>query len=129
VSRSYVAALAASALLLAGCAREPDADARRVAERMLDAASRGDGAAACAALSPAARSEVEKSSGTSCARAILEEDLGGGAVRDVHVFNDAAQVELGAGTVFLSRFDDGWRVTAAGCAPVEARPYDCAIEG
>ena len=34
-------------------------------------------------------------------------------------------------TVFLALFDDGWRVTAAGCTRLAgpAEPYDCDVEG
>jgi hypothetical protein len=39
-----------------------------------------------------------------------------------------AIVELDADTVFLARFDAGWRVTAAHCAPRVNAPYDCQIK-
>ena len=45
----------------------------------------------------------------------------------VEVFDSMAQVRVGADTVFLSRYDGGWRVVAAACTPVPGRPYDCSI--
>ena len=32
-------------------------------------------------------------------------------------------------TVFLLRFPDGWRVSAAGCTPQGEAPYDCEVQG
>lgn len=119
---------AACTLLLAGCAGAQDDPARAAAERLLIAAGRADGAAACDTLAPATRTELEETSGKPCARAVLEEDLGAedGPSR-VTVFDGMAQVVRGSQTVFLSRFDDQWLVVAAACTPVASRPYDCSI--
>jgi hypothetical protein len=38
-------------------------------------------------------------------------------------------VRLDKDVVFLARYDDGWRVTAAGCVPRPGRPFDCTIKG
>ena len=49
---------------------------------------------------------------------------------EIDVYGRDAMVRWGGSTLFLARFDDGWRVTAAGCAPRgEDLPYDCAVEG
>lgn len=48
----------------------------------------------------------------------------------VDVYGRDAMVRWGGATLFLARFDDGWRVTAAGCEPRgKDLPYDCTIEG
>lgn len=94
----------------------------------LDAVGSGDGAAACAALAPAVRTELADSSGKACEEAILEERLGdaSGPV-EVAVFDTTAQAAVGAETVFLSRYDGQWLVIAAACTPVPDRPYDCTV--
>jgi hypothetical protein len=39
-----------------------------------------------------------------------------------------AKVGDGADRLFLSRYDVGWRVVAAGCSPTTTdRPYDCSV--
>ena len=55
-----------------------------------------------------------------------------GAGSSVTVAGHSAQVRYADDTVFLARFDDGWRVTAAGCERVssdDAVPYDCVVDG
>ena len=114
--------------LLAGCAGTQDGPAASAARALLEAAHDGNGSAACDLLAPAARSELEQTSGKPCAEAVLEEDLGDGAgPARIEVFDTAAQVVVGADTVFLSRFDGNWLVIAAACTPVPGRPYDCSI--
>ena len=49
----------------------------------------------------------------------------------VDVAGRSARIALGDEVLFLSRFDDGWRVLAAGCRRTSddaARPYDCDVE-
>lgn len=129
--RAGIAALLAAVLPLTGCASSQDEAARATAGDFRAAVAAGDGAAACTLLSPRARAELEQSASAPCARAVLEEDLPTtGAVGDVRVFGTMARVGSGVGTVFLSRFDAGWRVVAAGCAPTSPdHPYDCRVEG
>jgi hypothetical protein len=43
------------------------------------------------------------------------------------VWSNQARVRAGTDTVFLTRWGDGWRVTAAGCEPRDDGPYDCDI--
>ena len=115
-------------LLLSGCAGTQDEPAGSAARGLLAATHDGDGAAACDLLAPAARSELEQSSGKPCETAILEEDLGDGSGDlQVAVYDTAAQVRTGTDTVFLSRFDGEWLVIGAACTRVPDRPYDCSI--
>jgi hypothetical protein len=114
--------------LLAGCGGTQDAAVAEASTSLLEAVDQGDGAAACALLAPAVRTEIEDTSGTSCDRAILDEPLSGatGPAR-VEVFDLSAQAVIGSETLFLSRFDGDWLVIAAGCTPVPDKPYDCSI--
>jgi hypothetical protein len=50
-------------------------------------------------------------------------------VSSVAVYGLQAEVILSGDTVFLSRFEDGWRVIAAGCTPQEGKPFDCLVKG
>ena len=123
-----VAAAASVVLLAGGCSGTQDAPAARAAEQLVAAVDSGDGAAACDLLAPATRSELESTSGSPCAEAVLEEDLGPpSTAARTQVFDTMAQVVVGTETLFLSRFDGEWRVTAAACTPVPGGPYDCSI--
>ncbi|WP_081237270.1 hypothetical protein [Streptomyces viridosporus] len=96
-------------------------------ERALDAGQR---ARLCAALAPSTREELEQAAKSRCEQAIGEQDLPrAGAVRSVDVYGDQARVVLEHDTVFMARFPDGWKVTAAGCRPRPQQPYQCEIEG
>src|SRR4051812_25118574 len=110
--------LAAVAVLAAGgCGTvdERGAAAAAVAGRMLTAVDAKDGPGACTLLAPRTASELEQSAGSSCARAILEEDLPKpGAVTATQAYGQWAQVRLRTDTVFLGMFPGGWRVVAAG---------------
>ena len=68
-----------------------------------------------------------------CAQALAEAGLApAGEGSSVTVAGHSAQVRYADDTVFLARFDDGWRVTAAGCERVssdDAVPYDCVVDG
>jgi hypothetical protein len=90
----------------------------------------GDGDAACALLAPATRSELEQSAGKPCPDALIEEHLP--QVDEpvaVDVFGTAGEVRYDAEAAFLARYDDGWRVVAAGCTPQPPHPYDCKVTG
>lgn len=88
-----------------------------------------DGEAACALLAPATREALERDARAACGTALLDEDLPVGGEPEPQVFGTAAQVRTAADTIFLGLFDDGWRVTAAGCAAAGDKPYECAVEG
>ncbi|MCX5269381.1 hypothetical protein [Streptomyces sp. NBC_00199] len=98
--------------------------------RFEQALAAGQDAYLCAALAPSTREEVEQAAKGRCERAIGGEDLpAAGTVRRVDVFGDQARVVLEDDTLFLARFPDGWKVTAAGCQPRPQQPYQCAIKG
>lgn len=119
----------AGAGALTSCAANGEGDVSSVAEQLLFAASQGQGTTACALLAPGAVQELEDVSGRSCEQAVLEQGLGtpGEPIR-VEVFDTMAQVRFDGDTVFLSRFDGAWLVTAAACRPEPRRPYDCGIQ-
>lgn len=114
---------------LSSCAGTQDTAAGDAAQSFLTAVEQEDGERACELMAPAARSELESSSGDACAQAVLEEDLSGAsAPAEVAVFDTMAQVRLEEETVFLSRFDGEWLVVGAACTPRPGRPYDCTIQ-
>lgn len=101
-----------------------------VAGQFSDAVEAGNGEAACALLAPATRASLERDAQAPCGDALLDEELPpAGDDPEPQVFGTSAQVRSRTDTVFLGLFDDGWRVTAAGCAAAGDRPYECAVEG
>lgn len=124
-------ATAVGAATLSGCSAQGDAEAdpAGAAAVRFSAAAGSDATTACGLLAPATASELEKSSGT-CSRGLADADLPpGGRVREVEVYGLDAMVRLDGDTIFLARFANGWRVTAAGCTPQGDGPYDCDIKG
>ncbi|MDQ4110089.1 MAG: hypothetical protein M3306_03160 [Actinomycetota bacterium] len=121
--------VAAAVVLLGGCGATDDAPAER-AEHFHQALADGDAAGACDDLAEETRTSLEQQEGKPCDQAITSQDLSADLDRvETEVYGSMAQVRLGDETVFLSRFDDGWRVTAAGCQPTSGdRPHDCALE-
>jgi hypothetical protein len=119
-------------LLLAGCGVDVEREQAAAAADAFAGDVFGDPQAACGLLAPRTAQSLEKD-GKPCARALTQEDLPTpGARTAVYVAGHSAQVRYADDTVFLSLFDGGWRVTAAGCVratPDPAVPYDCAIEG
>jgi hypothetical protein len=132
-STRYAAGAAVCVLLtLTACAGQgsvEDGPAARTAERFAQSVAT-DTATACDLLAPQTRSELE-SEGGGCAEALPQRDVPeeAGSVREVKVYGKDAVAYLERDTVFLARFDDGWRVTAAGCTPDGERPYDCDVKG
>lgn len=127
-----VSLVLAGALAVAGCGSTSgrESAALAVTEKFLDAASAGDGAAACAMLAPDTIGELERSSGEPCADAVLDEELPEpGPATDTAVYGQWARVKLDDQAVFLAMFPGGWRVVAAGCHPRGDRPYDCDVDG
>lgn len=116
-------------LVPTGCGSGQDGAAASAALDLASAVGDRRGDDACRLLAPAARTELEDSSGKPCAEAVLEEDLGSATSPvDVQVFDTMARVRLAEDTVFLSRFDGTWLVIAAACTPRGERPYDCGIQ-
>jgi hypothetical protein len=104
--------------LLTGCGAAAGPAPRAVASDFTHAVADQNGAAACALLAPATRDELERSAGTSCSKAILDENLPeAGAALASSVFGTMAQVSISTDVLFLAEFPRGWRVMAAGCAP------------
>jgi hypothetical protein len=126
-----VAAATGCVLVLAGCSGLGNAESgnARAAAQQFSRAVTDDPAAACELLAPRTLEELEDAEGP-CEQSLPAQDLGDGAdVASVDVYGKDAVVHVGDDTVFLARFADGWRVTAAGCTAVPERPYDCTVEG
>ena len=117
---------------LAGCGADVEREEAAAAAGAFTASVAGDPSAACALLAPSTLESVEKE-GESCSQALATSGVtAGGEPTSVAVAGHSAQVRYPGDTVFLAHFDDGWRVTAAGCrreAPDPAVPYDCTVEG
>jgi hypothetical protein len=120
-------------LALVGCgASDRGADAAAVTEDFHAALASQDGERACRALAPETQSKLEDQEKARCAEAILELDLprrATPAATSVHVTSAAVSLDQG-GKTFLDEFDDGWKVSAAGCRPTAPDlPYDCELKG
>lgn len=96
----------------------------------MSAVSEDDGAHACGLLAPEAAKELEQSEGKPCAEAItsmrlptVADEADGADVDGRNGF-----VTLQGNVVFVSMFDNEWRVTAAGCTPRPPRGYDCMVK-
>jgi hypothetical protein len=111
----------------AGCAAAAQPAVAAAAGQFGSAVGRHDGAAACAMLTDNARHDTE-SFGRDCP-AQLAALPDPGAVQQVEVWGDTAQVHLAADTLFLLRFPDGWRISGAGCTPQGDAPYRCEVQG
>ena len=126
----YAVGLAAL-LPVAGCAGQGSADDGSAAAAALRfthdlAASPSE---ACGLLAPQTLKELEDSQGA-CPSSLPGLDLPrAAAVRSTEVYAKDAIVRLDKDTVFLARFDQGWRVTAAGCTRHGDLPYDCTVKG
>ncbi|MFC5816555.1 hypothetical protein [Nonomuraea harbinensis] len=115
------------AVLATGCVADT-AGPSRAAERFHAALADRQLEAACGMLAPKTADKLPDP-GQTCADALRELALGpGGGVIEVSVWGDEAQVRLEGDTLFLHHFADGWRVVAAGCAPVRDFPYECEVE-
>jgi len=121
-------------LATAGCGRSDDrAEVRSVTEHFLAAFESGDGQAACADLSTDTRKELESQEQRDCREAVGELQLEPGATDRVEVYVTNAKVDLASGqSVFLSRTQEGWRLSAVGCEPEAGepaeQPFDCELE-
>ncbi|MFJ7065765.1 hypothetical protein [Streptomyces sp. NPDC101115] len=122
----------AAAVLAAGCgapAARVDG-ARTAGEGFERALAAGDDEAACRLLAPATLEQLEQDEGKACAEALGGEELPkAGVVRATEVYGRQAVLRLDGDTLFLSQFDAGWRVVAAGCSPQGERPYQCVLKG
>ncbi len=122
------------AFALGGCASPEAASAGSAASRFVDLASEDPGAA-CGLLAPRTREKAAEEGDGDCAKGLRSAELSSsssGSDVPPEVAGHTALVTTGGQTVFLTLFEDGWKVLAAGCTRVsedEAVPYDCAVEG
>lgn len=116
--------------LTAACGVAPGTDGvTRAADDWLAAARAKDATTLCRLLTPAA-AESAVTGDQTCPQAVGDLRLpGAGPVGQVEVWSDRAQVRAGADTLFLTRIDGDWRVSAAGCSARPDRPYDCEVSG
>jgi hypothetical protein len=126
-----VALLVVATGSVSGCGGGQSGDVDAVARQFYQALLTRDGAAACAVLAPQTKQELEKSAKQACAGVILREGIHGeGGPRRTDVYGTAARVQLGEDTAFLARFQDGWKVMAAGCRrQPHDQPFDCQVSG
>ncbi|MEU8354913.1 hypothetical protein AB0C27_02770 [Nonomuraea sp. NPDC048882] len=125
--RTPLVVLALLLVPVSACAVDTASPAR-AAERFHAAISAHQERAACAMLTRETADRLP-ARGQTCADALRELGLGpGGGVTSVSVWGDEAQVRLRGDTLFLRRFTDGWRISAAGCSPVRDLPYECEVE-
>lgn len=117
------------ASLLVACGSGPDREAAAAAATAWLQLAADDPSAACDTLAPDT-AEALASESSPCTKSLEEADLRAGEVRRTHVYGKDARVEVGDSVVYLARFTDGWRVTAAGCTPSgEAnKPDECEVE-
>jgi hypothetical protein len=125
-----LAMTAVATVLASGCATQTAPAARQVADEFMQALDAENGQGACRLLAPETRSQLVQAAGQPCAPAILEEGLQApGPVEGSSSFGTMAEVSYAADTMFLTEFPGGWKVMAAGCAPVPGHPYDCQLRG
>jgi hypothetical protein len=117
--------------VLAGCGADVERqEAGRAAETFLDDATT-DPAAACRLLAPRTLETLEQDGGCTASLSGAGLSAPNGSAQ-VSVAGHSAEAKYPDDTVFLALFDDGWRVTAAGCSrtsPDPAVPYDCDVQG
>jgi hypothetical protein len=123
--------VAYAATTLTSCGGTQDDDVAGVASVFASALAAGDGAQACSVLARSTRSELEQSTGDPCEKAILDEATRPvGSQVDVDAYGTMAQVRYKEDTLFLTRFESGWRVMAAACTPRSStHGYDCNVTG
>lgn len=129
--RKTLAAACGLVVLLgaAACGTDREAAASAVAAAFSDAVAAGDAAAACATLAPETVAAMGASQGESCEASLTAQALPSGAVGEVQVWGDRAQVRTDADVLFLVELEEGWKVVAAGCTPQGDLPYLCEVGG
>ena len=116
--------------LTTACGAAPGTDGvTRATDDWLAAARAKDATALCRLLTPAA-AESAVTGDQTCPQAVGDLRLSGtGPVGQVEVWSDRAQVRAGTDTLFLTKINGDWRVSAAGCSARPGRPYDCEVSG
>jgi hypothetical protein len=108
---------------LAGCTSADEPAARDVASSF----AAGDPQVRCGLLAEGTLTSLLADG--PCPEAIGQLPLGSGVVVSVEVWGEDALVHLTDDTLFLTRDDAGWRVSAAACEAAGAdRPYECQLE-
>lgn len=126
------------AFVVGGCGSPESAWAAEATSRFVTLVA-DDPAAACDLLAPKTREQVEEEGDGDCAKGLGALELPGSMAAPANggrpmteVAGNTARVALQDQSVFLSLFDDGWRVVAAGCTrPSDdpAVPYECVVQG
>ena len=116
--------------LMAGCTGPGADQAGQTAVRFAEQASTSP-EQACGLLSEQVRKDLEQNEQAACTEALGKIELPpASAQQSVDVFEQHARVALAGDVMFLARFDDGWKVTAAGCKPQpDDAPYECELGG
>jgi hypothetical protein len=119
--------------IAAGCGASDRApDVAGTAERFHAALEARDAEVACQLLAPETQRKLEQQEAALCEEAILALELPEGAravTTSVHMTSASVALAEG-GSTFLDEFDDGWKVSAAGCTPGGPDlPYECELEG
>jgi hypothetical protein len=118
-----VLALGTAGLAVAGCSNADEPAVRAAAA----AFAGGDDQTRCGLLAPSTLESLEQDGG--CPDALGQLGVGRGDVVSVQVWGQDALVHLSDDTLFLTRDDAGWRVSAAACEPAgEGLPYECQLE-
>ncbi|GHE56522.1 hypothetical protein [Streptomyces vinaceus] len=50
-------------------------------------------------------------------------------MRATQVYGRQALLRMARDTLFLSQFNDGWKIVGAGCEPQADMPYRCSLKG
>jgi hypothetical protein len=118
-------------LALTACSGQGNAEAENVrsAANRFAATVDTDTGAACGLLAPGTLETFETEEGPCAQELSTAAKDTGGSVESVEVYGKDAVAYLSGDTLFLARFPQGWRVTAAGCTKKANRPYDCAVRG
>ena len=113
-----------------GCGRSGDrAQATEVADRFFKAIGSGDGATACAQLSPDTRKALEDDEQKPCREAIGGLHIDPGAPTEIELYLNNAKADLDNGdSAFLSLTAEGWRLSAVGCKPGDGPPADAPMD-
>ena len=101
---------------------------KEITERFVAAVVDDSGVFACEQLTPATAASVAGDG--ICAGAVTDLDISPGRVTRVQVYSVSAKVDLGCCvSYFLELTRDGWRISAAGCAPQgRDSPFTCEAE-
>jgi hypothetical protein len=110
-----------------GCSNVDEPAVRNVASSF----ARGEPQGRCDLLAPTTLAGLVRDEASSCPEAIGQLPLGSGEVVSVEVWGVDALVHLTDDTLFLTRGEAGWQVSAAACTPGPQAegPYACQLEG